>query len=67
MKNYERPRPWGSVHLILWGGGWIKEEAEKFAEAFWWHADEVVIKLVGEKKFAVINLKGTAGHGLCLC
>ena len=53
VKDEERPRTWGLVHLSLLGEEWTDEEVEAFTKPFWQYVDNIVIELVGKKRFKV--------------
>jgi HEAT repeat protein len=57
VKDDERGRTWGLVHLNLWGKGWSQKEAEKFTKSFWEYTEGIIAGLVVKKKLQIQAVK----------
>jgi len=57
VKDDERGRTWGLVHLNLWGKGWSPKETETFSKSFWDCTERIVVQLVKKKKLQIQIVK----------
>jgi len=57
VKDDERGRTWGLVHLNLWGKGWSPKETETFTKSFWDCTERIVVQLVKKKKLQIQIVK----------
>lgn len=53
VRDDERPRSWGLVHLSLWGEAWTSSETETFTNAFWEYVEKITTQLVGKRKLQI--------------